>query len=284
MSDTDRRGRWRQAALGAAGVATAGVIWALLTNVVADPGSLTARFAPSDALPALVDFVSSGRGMEHTVDTLSRLLIGLGVAVLTGTVVGVIVGLSRTAADATSWVFQFLRMVSPLAWIPVAIAVFGIGDAPVIFLVWVAAIWPVTLSTSAGVEAVEPGWVAVARSLDATRAEIVRTVYLPAIRAHIGTGIRLALGTAWIVIVPAEMLGVDSGLGYAVLDARDRLDYAELMGIIVWIGLLGTLLDIAIRRATRPRLTTTAKTRRRPTVRPVASSSVSSAVTRHGSP
>ncbi|MGH8870748.1 MAG: ABC transporter permease [Acidimicrobiia bacterium] len=229
-------------------------VWWLLASVAAPAGTLLARFGPGEALPALVDFLTSGIGVSHTADTVRRLLLGLGTAIVAGIAVGVTVGLSRTAGEATSGVFQFLRMVSPLAWTPIAVAAFGIGDPPVFFLVAVAAVWPVILSTAAGVEQVDPGWVAVARSLNATRFETVRHVFLPAIRGHIGTGIRLALGTAWIVIVPAEMLGVDSGLGYAILDARDRLDYPELMAVIIWIGVLGTILDLGVRRATRPRL------------------------------
>lgn len=253
MSEAGRT-RLRRAGLAVGGIGAALLLWHVLVATLAVPGSLVARFSPGDAFPALAEFTSSPRGQEHTMATLRRLLTGLSAAVAIGVVVGVAVGLSRTVNETTSWVFQFLRMVSPLAWTPVAIALFGIGDAPVFFLVLVAAVWPVILSTAAGVEAVDPGWVAVARSLNATRTEILRTVYLPAIRSHIGTGVRMALGTAWIVIVPAEMLGVDSGLGYAVLDARDRLHYGELMAVIVWIGALGTLIDMAVRRATRPRL------------------------------
>jgi NitT/TauT family transport system permease protein len=230
------------------------MVWWLLAALVAPSGTLLARFGPGEALPALFEFLSSGIGLSHTVDTLRRLLLGLAAAIGVGAAVGVTVGLSRTVGEATSGVFQFLRMVSPLAWTPIAVAAFGIGDPPVFFLVAVAALWPVILSTAAGVEQVDPGWVAVAKSLNATRLETVRHVYLPAIRSQTGTGIRLALGTAWIVIVPAEMLGVDSGLGYAILDARDRLDYPELMAIVIWIGVIGTILDLAARRLTRPRL------------------------------
>lgn len=253
MSEPTTR-RIRGTAWRGLGVITAFVIWWLLASVAAPAGTLLARFGPGEALPALVDFVTSGVGVSHTADTTRRLLLGLGAAIGSGVAVGVIVGLSRAAGEATSAVFQFLRMVSPLAWTPIAVAAFGIGDPPVFFLVAVAAVWPVILSTAAGVEQVDPGWVAVAKSLSATRLETVRHVFLPAIRSHVGTGIRLALGTAWIVIVPAEMLGVDSGLGYAILDARDRLDYPELMAIIIWIGILGTLLDLGVRQATRPRL------------------------------
>lgn len=253
MSEPNRR-RMRGTSWSGLGIAIAIMVWWLLAAVVAPSGTLLARFGPGEAFPALFEFLSSGIGLSHTIDTLRRLLLGLSAAIGVGITVGVTVGLSRTTGEATSWVFQFLRMVSPLAWTPIAVAAFGIGDPPVFFLVAVAAVWPVILSTAAGVEQVDPGWVAVAKSLNATRLETVRHVYLPAIRSQAGTGFRLALGTAWIVIVPAEMLGVDSGLGYAILDARDRLDYPELMAIIIWIGVLGTILDLAARRLTRPRL------------------------------
>lgn len=253
MSEPGRR-RIRTTAWSGLGLATAIIVWWLLAAVVAPSGTLLARFGPREALPALLEFITSGRGISHSVDTLRRLLLGLAAAIGVGTAVGFTTGLSRNAREATSGVFQFLRMISPLAWTPIAVAAFGIGDPPVLFLVAVAAVWPVILSTAAGVEQVEPGWLAVARSLNATRLETVRHVYLPAIRSQIGTGVRLALGTAWIVIVPAEMLGVDSGLGYAILDSRDRLAYPELVAIIIWIGILGTVLDRTIRRATRPRL------------------------------
>jgi NitT/TauT family transport system permease protein len=233
------------------GLAGAVVLWGLLTSS-ADPGTLTGRFAPDLALPALVDFVGSGVGRHHLIVTLQRLLAGLAAASIVGVVTGVVIGLSDKAADATSGVFQFLRMISPLAWTPIAVAVFGVGDAPVLFLVAVAATWPIVLATSAGIHAVDRAWVEVALSLSATQWEMVRAVYVPAIRAHIATGVRVALGVAWIVIVPAEMLGVDSGLGYAILDARDRLDYPELMGVILLIGILGTGLDLAVRRITTP--------------------------------
>jgi len=263
MSEPNRL-RMRATGWSGLGIAIAITVWWLLAAVVAPSGTLLARFGPGEAFPALREFLSSGIGLSQTVDTLRRLLVGLGAAIGTGIAVGVTAGLSRTTANATSGVFQFLRMVSPLAWTPIAVAAFGIGDPPVFFLVAVAAVWPVILSTAAGVEQVEPGWVAVAKSLNATPLETVRHVYLPAIRGHIGTGIRLALGTAWIVIVPAEMLGVDSGLGYAILDARDRLDYPELMAIIIWIGVLGTILDLGVRRATRSRLAGKPLQERRP--------------------
>ena len=103
--------------------------------------------------------------------------------------------------------------------------------------------WPVLLNTAAGVRAVDAGLLNVARSFHATRLEMLTAVILPAIRTHVQTGIRLALGVAWIVLVPAEMLGVRSGLGYQILNARDQLAYDQVVAVIVVIGLLGYALD-----------------------------------------
>jgi NitT/TauT family transport system permease protein len=249
--DPAAAGAWARSAAtrrGTVGLLAATVVWWLVTDVLAAPGDLLARFSPLAALPAVVELFRAGDGLLHLVVTVERLLVGLGLAVVVGAPLGVAVGRSDTVAQYTGALFQFLRMVSPLAWTPIAIIVLGVGDAPVYFLVAVAAVWPVLLNAAAGVHALDLGWLQVARSLGATPTEQLRTVVLPGIRAHLATGVRVALGTAWIVIVPAEMLGVDSGLGYAILDARDRLRYDELMGVIVVIGVLGFTLDALAQR------------------------------------
>jgi len=164
---------------------------------------------------------------------------------------GVLIGLYRSLESALSALFQFLRMISPLSWMPLAVMVLGIGDLPVYFLLTVAAIWPILLNTAAGVNAVDRSWLTLARSLCATRGETVFQIILPAILSHLLTGFRLAIGIIWIVLVPAEMLGVSAGLGYYILDTRDRLAYSELMAVILVIGAIGYLLDWGLRLAHR---------------------------------
>lgn len=129
----------------------------------------------------------------------------------------------------------------------------GVGNAPVTFLVVAATIWPMALGTAAGVRALDPGWHQVARSLGATPIERLGTVVLPGVRPHVLTALRLALGVGWVVIVPAEMLGVDSGLGYAVLNARDQLAYDQLAATMLLIGLVGFTLDATFQWLLRPR-------------------------------
>jgi len=159
------------------------------------------------------------------------------------------VAMSKSFSGAAMPLFQLLRMVSPLSWMPIAVMVLGVGNAPVYFLLAFAAVWPIMLNTAAGVARLDPNWLLLARSLSATRSEIVFKVILPGITADILTGVRLAIGIIWIVLVPAEMLGVSAGLGYFILDTRDRLAYSELMAAIVLIGILGFLLDYLARAA-----------------------------------
>jgi NitT/TauT family transport system permease protein len=162
---------------------------------------------------------------------------------MAGVPIGLAIGASRAVESGTSGAFQFLRMISPLSWMPIAVMVFGIGDAPIYFLLGFAAVWPVILNTAAGVRQLDPRWLALARSLSATRGEMLLRVVIPGTLSHILTGVRLAIGIIWIILVPAEMLGVSSGLGYFILDTRDRLAYSELMAVIVLIGILGFVLD-----------------------------------------
>lgn len=243
--------RLRRVALPLVGLATGLAVWWLVTRVYADPADLLARFNPTDAVASLADLLGSGRLWPHALDSLRRLGIGLGLAAAVGVPIGLAVGLSKALQQATGPMFQLLRMISPLSWAPIALIAFGVGDHAVSFLIAVAAVWPIVLNTAAGVKALEPGWVMVARTLGASRVEVVWTIVLPGVRAHVLTGVRVALGVAWIVLVPAEMLGVNSGLGYFVLDTRDRLAYDDLMATILAIGALGYLLDSAAQRLTR---------------------------------
>lgn len=248
-----RAGRTARAATVLVPAAVFAVVWWFFTAVLAGDHLILSGFAPQRALPALAEIAVHGTLVEDVAASLWRLLVGMGIAVLVGIPLGLTAGLLPIFERATRPLFHFLRMISPLSWAPVAVALFGIGHQPVFFLIAIAAVWPITLNTIAGVHAIEPGFLHVARSLGAGPVETLTSVVLPAVRAHLLTGVRLALGTAWLVLVPAEMLGVDSGLGYAILNARDRLAFDQLMAVILVIGALGYLLDSLARRALRSR-------------------------------
>ena len=230
-----------------AGLAVAAALWWVGAALLTLRTPIAASFAPWPSLLALLKLVSGGDIGWHVWVSLQRVAVGLGLAVAIGVPLGVLTGLSRHFAAGSTPIFQFLRMVSPLSWMPIAVMVLGVGDAPVYFLLAFAATWPMLLNTAAGVSQLDANWLLLARSLSATRREMVLRVVLPGITAHILTGVRLAIGIIWIVLVPAEMLGVSAGLGYFILDTRDRLAYSELMAAIVLVGALGYGLDLAAR-------------------------------------
>ncbi|WAC93126.1 ABC transporter permease [Mycobacterium sp. Aquia_213] len=237
--------RWWPPAL-AIGAAVA--LWWLVTAVLASGQSLLHQTTPGQVAKSLVELYKRGVLLSDTEVSLWRLLVGLLVAAVIGIPAGLLVGLSDTADRATRPVIQFLRMISPLSWAPISVAIFGIGNEPVIFLIAAAAVWPILINTAAGVHSVDPGYLQVAKSFGASRREQLTVVVLPAIRGHLQTGLRVALGIAWVVLVPAEMLGVRSGLGYQILNARDQLAYGQVVAVIVVIGVIGYALDLAARR------------------------------------
>ncbi|ANA98464.1 Putative sulfonate ABC transporter, permease [Mycolicibacterium phlei] len=234
-------------------IAVSVVLWWVASSLLSQPHSLLRQTAPDKALPAAIELLNRGVLLPDIGTSLWRLLIGLSLAAVIGIPAGLLLGVSTTAERATRPVVQFLRMISPLSWTPIAVAVFGIGSQPVIFLIAAAAVWPILINTTAGVHGIAPGYLDVARSFHATRIELLTTVILPAVRGHIQTGARVALGIAWVVLVPAEMLGVRSGLGYQILNARDQLAYDQVMAVILVIGVLGYALDLLARRVLAPR-------------------------------
>jgi NitT/TauT family transport system permease protein len=204
---------------------------------------LSARFSLSATLASLWELLGRSELYLHIAVSLKRIFVGLFLALLVGVPLGLLVGSSRNLEAATTPAFQFLRMISPLSWMPIVVMLMGVGDQPIYFLLAFAAVWPILLNTAAGVRQLDPRWLQLSKSLSATRWETLRRVIIPGVMGHVLTGVRLAIGILWIVLVPCEMLGVSAGLGYYILDTRDRLAYSELMAMVLLIGLLGFALD-----------------------------------------
>lgn len=222
--------------------------------VASDPATVNfAGFAPEPTLKSLWRMLLDGEALRMTAPSLIRIGGGLFWAIAFGVPFGILIGRFRVARDASSVPFQFLRMISPLAWMPIAVMAFATWDRAIIFLVGVAAVWPILFSTAHGFRRIDPAWFKVARNLGARPWHMLFTIILPAIAQDTLAGIRLAVGVAWVVLVPAEYLGVTSGLGYAINDARDALEYDRLAATVVIIGFIGFTLDYlceqAIRRA-----------------------------------
>ncbi len=235
--------RAKRLLLGVSGLAAIVLAWWVGVALVSRHSALAAQFGPVAAWRTLPALVTEDQLFVHVGASLRRIGVGLVWAILLGVPPGFLIGRFKRLEIALSPALQFLRMISPLAWMPIAVMSLGVGDPPVYFLLTFAAVWPIVISTAAGVQQIDTRWVQLGESLAATRAEMLWHIYVPGIAAHVLTGVRLAIGILWIVLVPAEMLGVNSGLGFLILDCRDRLAYPELMAVVLVIGALGFLLD-----------------------------------------
>lgn len=202
-----------------------------------------ADFGPIPTFKAYPGLWAEGTIQDAVVSSGSRLGIALAIAISLGIPIGILIGRSRRFRELSNSPFQLLRMVSPLSWEPIAVIVFLSWDQAIIFLLTIASIWPVAFATAAGLAKVDPAWFKVARNLGASRWHTLTQIILPAIAFDIVTGIRAALGVAWIVLVPAEFLGVTSGLGFSIADARETLSYDHLTAMVLVIGIIGYLLD-----------------------------------------
>ncbi len=223
-----------------------GLWWLGGRHVANDPDMFAfANFAPEPTLKRLWSMIGSGEVVKMSGPSLERIGLGLFYAIAIGVPVGILIGRVARANEIANVPFQFLRMISPLAWMPIAVMAFDTWDGAIVFLIVMAAVWPILFSTAAGIRRIDPAWLKVARNLGANPFHMLFAVILPAIAIDILTGIRLALGVAWVVLVPAEYLGVTSGLGYAINDARDTLDYDRLAATVVVIGIIGFTLDAA---------------------------------------
>jgi NitT/TauT family transport system permease protein len=210
-----------------------------------------ADFAPVPTFERLWRMLISGDAVHMALPSLVRIGSGLAWAIALGVPFGILVGRFRSVREASSVPFQFLRMISPLAWMPIAVMAFSTWDRAIIFLIGVAAVWPILFSTAHGFRRIDPAWFKVARNLGARPWHMLFIIILPAIAQDALAGIRLAVGVAWIVLVPAEYLGVTSGLGYSINDARDTLEYDRLAATVVIIGIIGFTLDFLCERAVR---------------------------------
>ena len=161
-------------------------------------------------------------------------------------------GSSPAIHRAINPVIQMLRPISPIAWIPLAILWFGVGNTSPIFLITLSSFFPMVVGTIAGVHSVERQYVRAAQNFGITGLKLLRQVVIPAAMAQIVTGMRIALGVAWLVVVAAEMVAINSGLGYLIIDARNAGNrYDLVVAGMVFIGAIGFGLDLLMRRLER---------------------------------
>ena len=201
------------------------------------------EFLPFPTIKALGIAAMEPRFWESVWASIQRVVWGISIASFLGIPAGILIGFYPVLRRVSYTPMQFLRMVSPLSWMPVALIVFTSFESAVCFLIVMTTIWPIAFNTSSGVGSVNPRLIHMALNQGASNVQLLYTIILPACLPNILTSLRLALGLAWIVLVPAEFLGVASGLGYLINDARDTMTYDRLMAMIIAIGIIGFVLD-----------------------------------------
>jgi NitT/TauT family transport system permease protein len=207
---------------------------------------------PWAAARAIAELAQKGLLTRYIVASLYRVTWGYLTALAVAVPVGVAMGLWRKGAEALNPILQILRPISPLAWIPIAILWFGVGDGSAIFLIFLASLLPLTLTTMHAVHNIEGIHLAAGRNFGLTPRELIRSVILPGILPQLIVGMRITLGIAWLVVVAAEMIAVNSGLGFLIVDARNAGNRYDLVvaGMIL-IGAIGVVLDLLMRRLER---------------------------------
>lgn len=205
--------------------------------------------SPFDVEKGLAELLRHHVLWGDIIDSLRRVAVGYTAAVLIGVPLGLTLGWYPAANQVMNPVMQILRPISPIAWIPVSIIFFGIGDNAAIFLIFLGSFFPIVVACIHGVANVPSVYRRAGRNFGLTPAQLLGRVLFPAALPQILVGLRIALGIAWLVVVAAEMIAVDSGLGFLVIDSRNSgKRYDLVVAAILMIGLIGLILDVAFRR------------------------------------
>lgn len=234
------------------GACSAGLLaatWYLLTGPL---GLLSSVQLPSieDAYDALVQLMGPGYAGAtlgvHIVSSLELLLLGFAAAVATGVPLGLLMGRSKLAHAYFNSIFQLIRPIAPIAWIPLAILWFGLGTAAKVLVVWLAAFAPVVINTITGARNVDPVFVAAARVHGASQRHILFDIVIPASMPTIFTGLRLSLQACWMVLVASELVGSFTGLGHIMIIASRDLNTGMIFVAMACVSILGILSTLAL--------------------------------------
>lgn len=185
--------------------------------------------------------------LRHTLASLRRVGVGVGLAFIVAVPVGMLIGRYAWLDRLTDWSIQMFRSFPPISLIPLALLFFGIGETPAIVLIFLSAFWPLLINTIFGVRSVERTLLRVARAARASELLVLSDIILPSALPAVFTGLRLAIGGGWLTVVTAEMIAVRSGLGYMILNAQMTFRSDLIIAGIVVIGVVGLVVDQGVR-------------------------------------
>jgi NitT/TauT family transport system permease protein len=190
----------------------------------------------------------SGELIGDTISSMYRVVVGFAVGAGLALPLGLVMGSSKRAYAWLNPLMQVLRPIPPIAYIPLAILWFGLGNAPAVFLIALGAFFPVLMNTIAGVRQVDGIYLRAARNLGVNQRTMFIRVMLPAAVPYILAGVRIGIGTAFIVVIVSEMIAVNNGLGFRILEAREYFWSDKIIAGMISIGLLGLVIDVAMNK------------------------------------
>ncbi|MDB0581036.1 ABC transporter permease [Salinicoccus roseus] len=202
---------------------------------------------PMNVAVAIVSLLADGTLFDHLGISLMRFLAGYLSAAVLAIILGLLLGRMTRVWNVADPIVQVLRPVAPIAWSPFIVLWFGIGSAPAIVIIFIAAFFPILLTTVSGVKKVDDTYLKIARNLEIKQPFLMWKIIFPAAFPSIANGLHIGVGTAWIFLVSGEMVGAQSGLGYLIVDARNLLRLDLVLAGIIFIGISGLLLDRLVR-------------------------------------
>ena len=190
----------------------------------------------------------SGELLIDSLGSMYRVLVGFAIGAGLALPIGLAMGASNRVYAWLNPLFQLLRPIPPIAYIPLSILWFGLGNPPAVFLIALGAFFPVLMNTIAGVRQVDSIYLRAARNLGASQGTMFLRVILPAAVPYILAGVRIGIGTAFIVVIVSEMIAVNNGLGFRILEAREYFWSDKIMAGMITIGMLGLAIDVGMNR------------------------------------
>lgn len=198
---------------------------------------------PVHVAQSIGNFIITGEIFLHLGISLYRFIVGFLIAVMLAIPLGILLGRNRILYQAIEPLLQTIRPISPIAWSPFIVLWFGIGSLPAIFIIFIAAFFPIIFNTIKGVRTIDNHYLKIADNLNLHGWSLYRDIIFPGAFKHIMSGIHVGVGTSWIFLVSGEMIGAQSGLGFLIVDSRNMLNLEDVLSAIFFIGIFGFLID-----------------------------------------
>ncbi|BBB89615.1 MAG TPA: ABC transporter permease [Methylomusa anaerophila] len=222
------------------------VIWQLLFEIgIIKPVTMP---PPTKVARSFLELAGNGQLLKHIGVSILRVLEGFGLAALTGIVLGIGIGLSKVLDRLTDLLIQVVKPIPPIAWIPLAILWFGIGEPSKIYIIFLGAFFPILINVLDGIRQTDSKFIELSRVLEVSKGKFIRQVVIPGALPAVMTGLRVGLGVAWMCVVAAELIAATQGIGYLINDARQLSQPDVVLVGMITIGVIGKVMDDLLKR------------------------------------